>query len=61
MIMYAVVHKEHAESASVKLMGNTRKQAITLWEHWNKAANVEFDDYHKKNGWKVIKYTVELR
>ena len=36
MKMYAVVHKNHIKSASVKLMSDTKKGAIFLWEFWNK-------------------------
>mgnify|MGYP003389907112 CR=1 FL=1 len=58
MKMFAVVATGHEDIAFVRLMSNTRKDAIKLWEHWN--TNTSFKDVSKIHGWKVVKYDVKL-
>jgi len=54
--MYAVVHKDHIDTASVRLMADTKIGAARLWEEYNHGANF----YEAKiAGWRVVKYKIE--
>jgi hypothetical protein len=55
--MYSVVHENHIKTASVRLMGKTKAQAIRIWEGYNPGSY--FKDA-RKDGWRVVKHEVKI-
>lgn len=59
MRMFAVVHKGFEKTASIKLMGKTKKDAILLWERWNPGTS--FNESKACGEWKIVSYNIFLR